>query len=48
MNIQKPRQPNADLRVTHWDPTGNILTIDMTWTEWDGLVAEAEALRGAQ
>ena len=37
--------PDHDVRVTHWDVGGNILTLDLTWAEWDKLVADADHLR---
>ncbi len=45
MRIGPPSRSDHDLRLSHWDGTGNLLTLDMTWAQWDELVADADHLR---
>ena len=45
MRIEPVGHSGHNLRMTHWDISGNILTVDLTWAEWDELVAAANRLR---
>lgn len=44
MRIGKATGPGQDLRMTTLEG-GGLLTIEMTWAEWDALVKDAEHLR---
>jgi hypothetical protein len=47
MMIAPSHRPGKDVRVTHYDPSGNLLNLDLSWEAWDDLVAVAERLRHA-
>lgn len=44
MRIGPSTGVGQDLRLTSWDSDG-LLTVEMTWAEWDELVEDAQHLR---
>ncbi len=45
VRIGPASRSDHDLRITHWDGSGNLLTIELTWDDWDELIADADHLR---
>jgi len=44
MGIGPATGPSQDLRITSWQDDG-ILTVELTWLEWDELCKDADHLR---